>query len=100
MRSLYGNGLFRYLFPHLFLRVNEELHERLIVIERNTHQHTVLFAGDPFELVKSVSISSFVPKYFISAAFAEFQIKLLEYIFNISLALAFFNSLPSIALGN
>lgn len=71
----------------------------MVIIERNTHEHTVLFVGDPFELIKTVSISPLVPKYFISAAFFDFQIKLLEYIFNISLALAFFNSLPSVALG-
>ncbi|CBY24955.1 unnamed protein product [Oikopleura dioica] len=85
-------------FSCLVPKVNEEIHERLVIIERDTHEHTVLFVGDPFELIKTVSISPLVPKYFISAAFVEFQIKLLEYIFNISLALAFFNSLPSVAL--
>ena len=67
------------------------------VFESNSNPSKVLFLGDPYELLQSLSVSPYVPRYrLLSAAFPPILLKLAEYVFNLSLA--FFNALPCIFL--
>jgi membrane-associated protease RseP (regulator of RpoE activity) len=72
---------------------------RIGLFTSNSNSDKVLFLGDPYELLQSVSVSPYVSRYGIfPASFPPIMLKLAEYVFNLSLALAFFNALPCIFL--
>merc|ERR1711939_904459 len=80
---------------------DEKNHEKFLVITHQEHNSKakVLFLGDPYEIIQSIRVSSFIPRYsFVPFDFAQSFIIFCEYLFQFSLALAFFNSLPSIFL--